>query len=720
VCGFSVAKEAHGDLEDKKGNPRDDLIRSGDFFAPDLETFIYFTKEKEKRAMKRWRIGLFLGMFFSGFLITGVYAEEKAEDVTLETVVVTGTRTEQKVERIPANVTVIDQEDIKNSNAKNIPDILRSEEGIVVRDLYGTGKKAQVDLRGFGETGPYNTLVLVDGRRVNEIDLSGSDWTQIPLEQIERVEIVRGTGSVLFGDNASGGVINIITKVPSEELTCNVETIFGSYSLNKEMVSISGREGNIGASLFASYDSSDGYRENSESRTKDIGGKIVFDPTDNLSLNLSGSYQSDSYGLPGALTKQEMDDDRRSSNEPYNGADGRDWYLKMGIEADFGEHGSLIADVSYRDNNSEEEFVSFNYLSKRESETWAVTPRYVWDGEIFNLTNTLIVGVDLYWSEYDVNYYAGIALAPNGFSEIEKDTQGFYFNNEISLMENLFFSLGARHEKAEYDLYQKDLTGFYTDLDDSETERENAYSAGLTFQYAGQSSVFIRANRSFRFPLTDELILFDWMKFPAEIRVNDIKTQRGKHYEIGVKHFFSPDIQANVTLFRAKIKDEIFFNPYTFENTNHPETLHYGVEVGGKARLWENLTVFGNYTYDNAEFNEDPFDNNNVPAVPRHRGNLGFRIHDIVPGLIFSSGYNFVSASYAISDQANAFEKLDKYYSINARLSYEWRWLKSFVGVNNLTGKEYSEYAVIGGFIPETYYYPAPERNWVAGLEIAF
>ncbi len=109
--------------------------------------------------MKRWSIGLFLGMFFSGFLITGVYAEEKAEDPTLETVVVTGTRTEQRVERIPANVTVIDQDDIKNSNAKNVPDLLRSEEGIVVRDLYGNGKKAQVDLRGFGETGPYNTLV---------------------------------------------------------------------------------------------------------------------------------------------------------------------------------------------------------------------------------------------------------------------------------------------------------------------------------------------------------------------------------------------------------------------------------------------------------------------------------------------------------------------------------------------------------------------------------
>ena len=64
------------------------------------------------------------------------------------------------------------------------------------------GKSASVDIRGFGETAPLNTLVLVDGRRVNEIDLSGVDWTQIPLDQIERIEIVRGAGSVLYGDNA--------------------------------------------------------------------------------------------------------------------------------------------------------------------------------------------------------------------------------------------------------------------------------------------------------------------------------------------------------------------------------------------------------------------------------------------------------------------------------------------------------------------------------------
>jgi len=89
--------------------------------------------------------------------------ENKVEAPILEEVVVTAARREEQIRKTPANVTVITEEDIENSNAKTVADLLRSEEGIVVRDLTGNGKNTQVDLRGFGETGPFNNLVLVDG-----------------------------------------------------------------------------------------------------------------------------------------------------------------------------------------------------------------------------------------------------------------------------------------------------------------------------------------------------------------------------------------------------------------------------------------------------------------------------------------------------------------------------------------------------------------------------
>jgi outer membrane cobalamin receptor len=131
----------------------------------------------------------------------------------MEEVTVTATRYEEQPSDVPAHITVITRKDIAESTAQNIPELLRTETGIQVNDIAGNRRNYTVDLRGFGETAPSNTLVLVDGRRINQADLSGTDWTEIPLERVERIEIIRGgRGSVLYGDNAAGGVINIITK----------------------------------------------------------------------------------------------------------------------------------------------------------------------------------------------------------------------------------------------------------------------------------------------------------------------------------------------------------------------------------------------------------------------------------------------------------------------------------------------------------------------------
>jgi iron complex outermembrane receptor protein len=239
-----------------------------------------------------------------------LFAQEK--EVILEKVVVTATRDVQEVRKIPANVTVITREEIERSNAKTTVDVLRDEVGVVVRDLLGTGKAAQVDIRGFGETGPLNTLVLVDGRRVNEIDLSGVDWTQIPIDQVERIEILRGSGSVLYGDNAVGGVINIITKKPDKPFSAKGEVIRGSYLYHKESGSVSGKWGPFSAMLNAGYSSTEGYRENGFLRYKDVGGKIIYDINEDISFNFNGNLHKDDTGLPGGLLKSTYKLDRRS------------------------------------------------------------------------------------------------------------------------------------------------------------------------------------------------------------------------------------------------------------------------------------------------------------------------------------------------------------------------------------------------------------------------
>src|SRR3990172_6389395 len=163
--------------------------------------------------MKRLSFLFFVILFLNFALLitclsTKSFAQEKVE--TLPQIVVTATRYKEEYNFIPLNVTIITEEDIENSTAQFIPDLLRTQADIKVSDIAGNRRSYNVDIRGFGETGVLNTLVLIDGRRVNQVDLSGTDWTQIPLDRVKRIEVIRGgRGSVLYGDNAAGGVINI-------------------------------------------------------------------------------------------------------------------------------------------------------------------------------------------------------------------------------------------------------------------------------------------------------------------------------------------------------------------------------------------------------------------------------------------------------------------------------------------------------------------------------
>ncbi|HRZ40074.1 MAG TPA: TonB-dependent receptor plug domain-containing protein, partial [Candidatus Omnitrophota bacterium] len=134
-----------------------------------------------------------------------------AQDMELDRIVVTASRIAQMDDQLTSSVSVISEEDIASSSARTVADILQDRLGLNIYDK-SSPKTSLVDIRGFNDTATMNVLVLVNGRKVNSIDLSGADYLQVPLEAVRRIEVVRGAASVLYGDNAVGGVINIITK----------------------------------------------------------------------------------------------------------------------------------------------------------------------------------------------------------------------------------------------------------------------------------------------------------------------------------------------------------------------------------------------------------------------------------------------------------------------------------------------------------------------------
>jgi iron complex outermembrane receptor protein len=655
-------------------------------------------------------ISIFLSLTF--FVVFPCFSPAQDKEVTLEKVVVTATRDIEEIRKIPASVTVVTKEEIEQSNAQNVVDLLRNEADVEVRDNYGNGKSASVDIRGFGETGLLNTLVLVDGRRVNQIDLSGVDWTQIPLDQVERIEIVRGSGSVLYGDNAAGGVINIITKKPEKPFSANAEVVGGSYGYNKESGSVSGKWGPLSAILNTSHSATYGYRENGFLRAKDVGGKVIYDLNENISFNLNGSFHQDDQGLPGALPKAIYEVNRRATIAPDDKAKTDDWYLALGAKAKLWDIGRLEMDLSYRDRNVKDLFRSFSFNDKRDLSTWGVTPRYILEKPLWILPNKLTLGLDFYYA--DSNVFSDSSFGSNRV-EVTKQSTGLYLLDELSLLKNLILSGGYRQEWVTYDLFQ-DLPR----AKDNMSNNEPAWNVSLNYLFDKKSSAFLSVKRSFRFPVSDELIQF----FPT-FQVNPgIKPQTGYQYEAGVRHAFTDQIEANLTLFWIETRDEIFYNPYTFSNENFPKTRRQGIELGTKVRPLQWLTLWGNYSYIKPSLQEKPYAGNDIPGVPRHKGSIGT---DVDFGKVFQFGKGFQLSSKAtivasrrfISDWANQVERLTGYYTWDAKIFYSWKILKAFVGVNNLTNQKYSEFGVINATGAE-FFYASPTRNFIGGISYSF
>ena len=198
----------------------------------------------------------------------------RADDARdLDTVVVTATRFAEPESRLPANTSVITRDDIRNSPARDLPGILKSSAGVVVRALSGSlGIDSTIDIRGFGESAGSNTLILLDGQRLNPIDLGSINWSAIPLDSVERIEILRGTGSVQYGDKATGGVVNIITDKSGHP---RFGATLGVGSYGTQTADLNAATGNATGYInaFAHYADTNGWRANNQADQLALSGR---------------------------------------------------------------------------------------------------------------------------------------------------------------------------------------------------------------------------------------------------------------------------------------------------------------------------------------------------------------------------------------------------------------------------------------------------------------
>ncbi len=627
-------------------------------------------------------------------------------------VVVTATRYEEMLSSIPANVTVITEEDIKNSTAHNIPDLLRTEAGIQVNDIGGNSRNITVDLRGFGETSGLNTLVLVDGRRVNQADLSGTDWIQISLDRVERIEIIRGgRGSVLYGDNASGGVINIITK-EGGEFKAGAGAAYGSYDTFRGNADLSGETKNLTYYLSGSYLSSDGYRDNSDTDAKNFGVNLGYYLSDIVRLGFSSGYHKDDTGLPGALKESDFAAgvSRTDTVNPHDFAETEDYYFKAGPEVYFREDSFVKVDTSFRkrDFRTFASFAGGEFSGDTEIATVAISPQVLLKNKTDRIENSLTIGFDYQDAEEKiVNDSLFFGSRTIGAFELEKESYGYYIHDEVQLVDGLLLSGGYRNDHADFTFHPS--TPEKRDLD------EDLFTAGINYRFHNKSYLYFSFSRSFRYPVLDEMFSF----FTNTIDTG-LTPQRSDDYEIGLRHYCNDTTYIQANFFRIDTEEEIFFNPVNFSNENlDGKSRRDGVEFSFSTQPVEWMTLNGSYTYLDATIKDGQFSGNDMPNVPTHKSTLEAVFYPIKPLTISFAGV-YIGERPFISDFANAFGEQGDYLVINGKIKYKWKMFTAFLDINNLTDKKYSEYGVLGGFPLEKAFYPSPERNFLFGISTEF
>ena len=204
------------------------------------------------------------------------WAEEKEVKFDLGEVVVTATKTQREISSVASRVSIISEEDIKSSNAKNVPDLFKSLEGIHVYDSSGVGTAGRINMRGFWGGMSTHNLVLIDGIPMNKGKDKLVDWNLISLDNIERIEVVRGPSSALYGDSAFAGVINIITKKGKLIPETKVFSSLGSFNTGNYRITTGGGKEKVNYLFNISRKITDGYREHNDYRDINLDGKLGF------------------------------------------------------------------------------------------------------------------------------------------------------------------------------------------------------------------------------------------------------------------------------------------------------------------------------------------------------------------------------------------------------------------------------------------------------------
>ncbi|WP_342617748.1 TonB-dependent receptor [Rhodoferax sp. GW822-FHT02A01] len=585
----------------------------------------------------------------------------------LREVVVTASRFSESVDALPYGVSVITAQEIEASGATSVSEAIMKILGVPGRLDTSGGNNYAVDLRGFGQTSDSNQVVILDGRRLNEQDLSGTNMGIIPIESVQRIEVIRGNAAVMYGEGATGGAILISTKAGQGVERHNAAVVSastGSYGLQELRTSATVAAGAVSLDVAGSERKSDGHRDNFASTNNNLDATVQWS-NDWLRVGAQAARNLLHSGLPGSLTAAQYDADPHTAKSMVNYGQ-----IKSEVYGVFAE--AILEDwklgFDYGERNKKQAYYSPSYYSDANVDAISANLRARNERKGETFANVFTVGADMGDWKYD-------DLAP---SKARSQSNAIYITDDISyLPSGTRLSLGVRNETV-----KKTRDGVATGVDDSQT----AWDVGLTQDLGQGVHVYGRTGQSFRFANVDEINFVT----PG----TSLKPQTSKDVELGARWQYAKG-RAELRWYRSDLNNEIGYDGtaigpnsvfgYDGANVNFDPTRREGVEFEGRHDISTSVALRVNAAARQARFVSGQYADKDVALVPAHTAGLGLD-WKVAAGHLLNFGVNWVSSQSP--DFANKCT-MPSYTTVDARYSYSMKSAEFALGVSNLGDTKY-------------------------------
>lgn len=636
----------------------------------------------------------------------------KSEVKTLDAYEVTAMRFSDSLFDLPASTQNISSQTIEKSGLVSVPDILRRYADVNIRNTGSSPFTSELSMRGFGENSGQRVMVIVDGQRLNTLDLSFINWAQLPLENIENIEVMRGPQTAAYGNYAESGVIKITTKRWNQPDSAKIGGFFGTYGEYQGYARASHSDENYFATASANYYHNSGYVDNSLNWNKNasVAAGAKLDEQNDIVFTASGGDEFLRWANPLYSYSQMMENPTANSGvSSENNLNFATVSAALENNSSFGE-GAIQMGANMREVDTL--FPSTWGDTSNSVMLWTAsfTPRYrIYMGE--EDESYVEGGLDFYYDNMVSKRYSDGGYSNKiASTDIERITVAPWLGGRLALDDVFSITAAGRYESA---INYVDHTSA-APYDEHKNFGGLAGQIGLNAKIDESWNVYFRFDQVYRYPAIDEMASY-W-GYATDAFNPLLNPERGQNYEIGANFVRGP-WRANCSLFFMHLDNEIMLNPATYTSENIGSTDRFGADVRLGYEL-ENFGVSTAWAFVSAKFDGGEYNGNNVPLVPTIVSTTRVWVKP-VKFLELAVEYEWASGQYMGSDFGNTQEKMPAVWTLNVVANiFISENVRAFAAFNNVTDEIYASYAVHSAYGDS--WYPALGRNVRVGVEFKF